>query len=327
MPLVVFHNTTIAAHRQRLEALQQAPGLLPDELERRFLLEMSQYYSLDLALPSRADTLRVLLQRVDRIPPALVLAQAAIESGWGSSRFCQQGNNLFGQRVWSEKIPGLAPQGRAQARFRLAVFPTIGSSIGSYMRNLNTHPAYAGFRAARAALRRKGAVCGDLDIQGVSIGPVGGPGGCGVSDAVRISSVTGVGLSTHAVMDCTTAKSLKRWVETGMKPAVKRRGGGVSELRVVAHYACRTRNSQKGAKLSEHAKGHAIDIAGFTLRDGSEISVLTGWNTKKDGGVLRQMHRSACGPFGTVLGPDANRFHRDHFHFDTARYRSGSYCR
>jgi len=177
------------------------------------------------------------------------------------------------------------------------------------------------------AARRKGAVCGDLDIQGAAVGPVGGPGGCGIDQAVRVGSVSGVSLSTHAVMDCTTAKTLKSWVDGGMKPAVGRRGGGVSQIRVVAHYACRNRNNQAGGKLSEHAKGRAIDIAGFTLRDGTKISVLEGWNTQRDGAVLRQMHAKACGPFGTVLGPNANRFHRDHFHFDTARYRSGSYCR
>lgn len=179
----------------------------------------------------------------------------------------------------------------------------------------------------KQALRSRGAVCGDVDIQGTAIGPVGGPGGCGIAQAVRVSSVSGVALSTHSVMDCGTAKSLKSWVEKGMKPAVRQRGGGVSSIRVVAHYACRTRNNQPGAKLSEHGKGRAVDIAGFTLRDGSKISVLEGWGKRTDGAILRKMHRSACGPFGTVLGPDANRFHRDHFHFDTARYRSGSYCR
>ncbi|MGI3169041.1 extensin family protein [Pseudooceanicola sp. C21-150M6] len=178
-----------------------------------------------------------------------------------------------------------------------------------------------------AAARKRGAVCGDLDIQGVAIGVVGGPGACGVSDAVRVSSVEGVALSTHAVMDCTTAKALKRWIDGGMKPAIDGRGGGVVTIRVAAHYACRNRNNQKGAKLSEHAKGRAIDISGFTLRDGTTITVLDGWGRKSDGRALRQMHRAACGPFGTVLGPEANRFHRDHFHFDTARYRSGSYCR
>lgn len=180
---------------------------------------------------------------------------------------------------------------------------------------------------ARAAARAKGAVCGDLNIQGVEIGRVPGKiSGCGVDDAVRVSSVSGVGLSTHAVMDCTTAKALKSWVDKGMKPALGS-GGGVTQIRVVAHYACRTRNNQKGERISEHGKGRAIDIAGFTLRNGAQVSVLNDWGGSNYSRALQQMHRSACGPFGTVLGPNANRFHRDHFHFDTARYRSGSYCR
>ncbi|MFC6587279.1 extensin family protein [Sulfitobacter pacificus] len=104
-------------------------------------------------------------------------------------------------------------------------------------------------------------------------------------------------------------------------------GGGLSSLRVAAHYACRTRNNQKGAKLSEHGKGRAIDISGFRLADGSEVSVLKGWNARRYSKAMRRMHKGACGPFGTVLGPKANRFHLDHFHFDTARYRSGSYCK
>ncbi|WP_136636712.1 extensin family protein [Pseudooceanicola onchidii] len=180
---------------------------------------------------------------------------------------------------------------------------------------------------ARAAARAKGAVCGNVAIQGVSIGPVPGRiGGCGIDQAVRVSSVSGVALSTHAVMDCTTAKALNTWVERGMKPALKA-GGGVAQIRVAAHYACRPRNNQSGAKISEHGKGRAIDIAGFTLRNGAKVSVLSDWGGSSYSKALRRMHGAACGPFGTVLGPDANRFHRDHFHFDTARYRSGSYCR
>lgn len=180
---------------------------------------------------------------------------------------------------------------------------------------------------ANAAARAKGAICGDDAIQGVSIGRVPGKiSGCGIDNAVRVRSVSGVALSTHAVMDCTTARALKNWVDRGLKPAV-RRGGGVSQIRVVAHYACRTRNNQKGARISEHGKGRAIDIAGFTLRDGAKVSVLEDWSGSKDSKALRSMHGAACGPFGTVLGPNANRFHRDHFHFDTARYRSGTYCK
>ena len=128
-------------------------------------------------------------------------------------------------------------------------------------------------------------------------------------------------------MDCGTAKALTSWVIKTAKPALKRQGGGLSNLQIAAHYACRSRNNQPGAKVSEHGKGRAVDISGFQLRDGSTVTVLHGWTARGTAKVLRKMHRGACGPFGTVLGPEADRFHRDHFHFDTARYRSGSYCR
>jgi hypothetical protein len=55
--------------------------------------------------------------------------------------------------------------------------------------------------------------------------------------------------------------------------------------------------------------------------------VLDHWNTGHKGRILRQLHQTACGPFGTVLGPEADRHHQDHFHFDTANHRGGAYCR
>ncbi len=174
----------------------------------------------------------------------------------------------------------------------------------------------------------KGALCGIKGIEGVKLAPI--PGrlqGCGVADPVRVVSVDGVSLSTPAIMDCPTASALNAWVAKGVKPSIGRLGGGVAGLQVAAHYACRGRNSAKGAKISEHGKGHAIDISAIVLKNGAALSVLKGWRDPAQGKVLKAMHRSACGPFGTVLGPDANKFHQDHFHFDTARYRSGSYCR
>ena len=181
---------------------------------------------------------------------------------------------------------------------------------------------------AKQQARKKGAVCGDVDIQGEFVGFV--PGrfkACGIQDAVKVRSISGVGLGQQALMNCRTAKALKTWVNKGMKPAVGKAGGGVKEIRVAAHYACRTRNNQPGAKISEHGKGNAIDISAFRLNDGSLITVLGGWRTQHQGPILKKMHKSACGPFGTVLGPNSDRFHQDHFHFDTAKYRSGSYCK
>ena len=175
--------------------------------------------------------------------------------------------------------------------------------------------------------RRKGSVCGDIDIQGDKVGRVTGKlRGCGATDTVRVREVAGVRLSQGAVMTCDTARALKTWVERGIKPAFRQRGP-VVELKVAAHYACRTRNNRPGAKVSEHGRAQAIDISAFTMMDGEVITVLKGWGHGTTLKPLRQVWKSACGPFGTVLGPQSDSYHRDHFHVDIARYRSGPYCR
>lgn len=184
----------------------------------------------------------------------------------------------------------------------------------------------------KAILRRQerlqGSVCGDPAIQGEDVGVIlASTFGCGVEGAVKIKSISGVALSQRSTMDCTTAQALKKWVDNGLSPAVGTMGGGVAKIDVMGHYVCRTRNNQPGAKISEHGRGRAVDIGGFTLRDGTKISVLNDWSKKSKGKVLKAAYSKACGTFGTTLGPNANRYHRDHFHFDTARYRSGSYCR
>ncbi|MEZ5676623.1 MAG: extensin family protein [Thalassovita sp.] len=175
---------------------------------------------------------------------------------------------------------------------------------------------------------KPGSVCGDPAIMGAVVGDVPGKiKGCGIARAVRVTSVSGVRLSRGALIDCPTAKALKTWVDRGMKPAIGRRGGGVQEMRLFASYSCRTRNSKKGARISEHGKGRAVDIGAFILKDGSEMTVLKDWGNGRKGRILKEMHETACGPFGTVLGPKSDRYHKDHFHFDTARYRNGTYCR
>lgn len=180
----------------------------------------------------------------------------------------------------------------------------------------------------RKKLAERGAICGDWEIQGEVVGRVTSKTrGCGVSDAVRVRTVAGVVLSQASVMDCPTAAALRTWVEDVAKPALSDRGGGLKSLRVAAHYICKTRNSQRGAKISEHGRGRAIDISAFGLENGTEITVLKGWNGEDTREVVRKLHAGACGPFGTVLGPAADKFHVGHFHFDTARHRSGSYCR
>jgi len=88
------------------------------------------------------------LKRVDTIPVSLVLAQAAIESNWGKSRFAREANNLFGEWTWGKRgiIPKNRPEGK---RYKIRIFDSLEDSIASYMRNLNRHWAYKEFREAR----------------------------------------------------------------------------------------------------------------------------------------------------------------------------------
>lgn len=153
-------------------------------------------------------------------------------------------------------------------------------------------------------------------------------GTCGIDNPVAVRYVAGVRLSTPATLNCRTANTLADWVENDAQNAVKKLRSRISEMTVFTSYACRSRNSQPGARMSEHALGNAIDIGVFTLANGVDLSVENDWRDNgKKGQAIRALHGSACGPFGTVLGPNSDRFHYNHFHLDTAAYRSGSYCR
>jgi len=188
----------------------------------------------------------------------------------------------------------------------------------------------AGVRSQPSTITRgrEGTICRDRGIRGQALAPIPGRvSGCGLARPVRVSSVDGVPLTRPATMDCETARALKTWVAKGVKPTVGRLGGGVGSIKVIADYACRTRNNQPGAKISEHGRGKAVDVAAINLKNGISLSVLKGWDDPVQGKLLRRMHAAACGPFGTVLGPRSDRFHKDHFHLDTASYRSGPYCR
>ena len=174
---------------------------------------------------------------------------------------------------------------------------------------------------------RKGSVCGVRSIRGTNVARIRGRGGCGIANPVKITEVAGVALTREVTVNCSTAKRLDSWVARSAKPTIGRKGGGLSAIQIIGGYSCRTRNSKRGAKLSQHAVGNAVDIAGFKLRDGTIYNVKRDWRRGRGKATLRRLHKTACGPFGTVLGPNADRHHHDHFHFDIARHRSGSYCR
>lgn len=141
VPLIRAENARIQDHRQRVRAIERNRS--PSTQDQAWLNQkMAEYGATDV---------NSLMRRMDVIPVSLVLAQSAIESGWGTDHIARVGNSFFGQRAVRDQahIPG--PQGE---RYRSYESPQ--HSVRSYMKNLNTHRAYEALRAERAKLRRQG---------------------------------------------------------------------------------------------------------------------------------------------------------------------------
>lgn len=115
---------------------------------------LAEKYRVDPKNKSPQQIKESLLKRIDIIPPSLALAQAANESSWGTSRFAKQAYNLYGQWCYSEGC-GLVPNQRAEGMtHEIRKFKNPTASVKSYMRNLNSHPAFKGLREIRAELRQ-----------------------------------------------------------------------------------------------------------------------------------------------------------------------------
>ena len=139
-------------------------------------------------------------------------------------------------------------------------------------------------------------------------------------------------LKPAALLRCNMIPVVESWIRDMLEPEVWRHYGvPLVELKVAASYSCRPMNNQSGARLSEHGHANALDIAEFHLADGRVVSVSRGWyGSPADRSFLRSVHAGACGPFTTVLGPEQDAHHRDHFHLDLARHGKdgqGRYCK
>jgi Bax protein len=159
LPLVLEVNEQVQRKRAQLlviEAKQAAGRPLTAEQQKRLAAIAAEY-------GTSPDRLDILLRRVDAVPPSLALAQAAIESGWGTSRFVLEGNAVFGEWTWDDA--GLVPQGRAQGKsHKIRSFEQLMDSVRSYIHNLNTHTAYRSFRDKRLMLRDEGTRLSGLSL-------------------------------------------------------------------------------------------------------------------------------------------------------------------
>ena len=149
LPLILQENNNIRLDRKRLFSIINKNN--NSDLEKKWLNKKYKQYG----IPSK--DLSILKVRMDVIPVSLALAQAAKETGWGTSRFAQEGNALFGQWTWSGE--GLKPkEADKDEGHKVMKFNVLQASVRAYQRNLNTHSTYKGFRLSRAQLRDNGEI-------------------------------------------------------------------------------------------------------------------------------------------------------------------------
>jgi hypothetical protein len=153
-------------------------------------------------------------------------------------------------------------------------------------------------------------------------------GGCSTLSSVTLTRLQGdsgqFDLTNLGPVACPLAETFAGWARYGVDRAARQiLGSPLVRIETMGSYSCR--NVAGSSRLSAHARAEAIDVAAFVLADGRRISVLNDWN----GGAaerrfLRVIHDSACKRFGTVLGPNYNAAHHNHFHLELG---AGSFCR
>tara|TARA_Y100001958_G_C21205363_1_gene531526 strand:- start:173 stop:1687 length:1515 start_codon:yes stop_codon:yes gene_type:complete len=155
LPLVVAENERILDDREKLKVLSEKK--YTTDLEKQWLRQKLLEYKV------KKGDLRELMVRMDIIPTSIALAQAAKESGWGTSRFALEGNAIFGQWTWSGQ--GIAPLNReSNKNHKILKFPILRASVKAYQNNLNTHKSYKNFRDKRFKLRDKNKKISGLDL-------------------------------------------------------------------------------------------------------------------------------------------------------------------
>jgi hypothetical protein len=151
-----------------------------------------------------------------------------------------------------------------------------------------------------------------------------GPGACGGSDMVLLDAVIlpdkgRVSIEPPSLLRCEMAESLAAWLRDEVAPRIAKLGSPLRGVQNYDSYECRDRNRIKEAKLSEHAKGNAIDVRAFRLADGRRIEPV---DVKVDKPLREALRESACHRFTTVLGP-GEPYHEGHIHLDILERHNG----
>ncbi|MCG5238482.1 extensin family protein [Azospirillum doebereinerae] len=150
------------------------------------------------------------------------------------------------------------------------------------------------------------------------------PAGCALLNTVRVTR-SELGFSSGFTATCTLAAAWMLFETHALQPAAERHfGQRIARIRHLGTFACRNVYGRTEGRRSEHATANAIDVAEFTLEDGTAISLTRDWGREgsKPAAFLREVRDGACRFFAVVLGPDYNRAHHDHFHLDMGGFRT-----
>ncbi len=151
--------------------------------------------------------------------------------------------------------------------------------------------------------------------------------GCPLSNVVRVER-TGIRFNAPFTLSCPVTVSWLMFERQRLQPLAERHlGSPVARIEHFGTFACRNIYHRENARRSEHASAAAFDVAAFTTQSGEQVSVLKDWsnaNATHRSAFLHAAHEAACDYFGTVLGPDYNAPHANHFHLDN---RNFGYCR
>jgi len=156
---------------------------------------------------------------------------------------------------------------------------------------------------------------------------IDGPGICGMTRPLKVSALANgaIAVDKTLTIDCPMIPALEAWLNDIVEPGAQARfGQRVATVNVFGAYSCRSVDNIEGARLSEHAFGNAVDVAGFTLADGRTIDFVHDWKKTDgpEGAFLHEAHAGACRYFTTVLAPGADVFHYNHIHLDMANHGS-----
>ena len=156
LPLVKYSNQLVQVDRERFKRVQSDPINLKSPEAKKIMRRLNSRYRVVLERFPDLSYLEELDKRIGQIPESLALAQAAKESGWGTSRFSRQANNLFGQWCFTKGC-GIVPARRSKGMtHEIQKFDSVGDAIEAYVRNLNTHRAYSTLREKRYSLLKGG---------------------------------------------------------------------------------------------------------------------------------------------------------------------------